>query len=229
MLMRLIGAPCVSRVALTLSNGFCAIIVGVWLGASLEAHQESERRETLRLERTLREHTAQKLIAHTNAHNHDRETVCLANIVHHEARGELRGVRRLIALVVLAMRDDPSWIGTRTVCGLAKQPRLFSQLKDVDVPHFEKAAWFENYLLAQEVYQTVWRHQLLPQGWGCVRGFKISDEYLASLDQKRRAQLGITSEAKGIRYFREKRQAVDTRGRFTFYREKGACNPLPTT
>ncbi len=208
----------------------CAIIFGLWLGGLAEFAVKVERHETARVEKLKRERTAQKLLAHVKNVDTQREVVCLANIVHHEVRGELEGNRRLVATVVLAMRDDKKWPMPKTICGLAKHRGLFSNLKNPEVSHMSDGVWLSNFLLADDVYRGIWREQLLPRGWECVRSFMISKAYLDTLNEAGLERLGITKERRGIRFFELHREPVDTRGKKTFYGPKGGCeNPLPTT
>jgi hypothetical protein len=208
----------------------CAVLFGLWSGGLIEFAVNVERAEEARAAKAVRERVAGKLLAHVQADDAQREVVCLTNIVYHEARGELPGHRELIATVVLAMRDDPKWPSAKTVCGLAKQKGLFSHLKDPELARFSEKAWMENFLLADSVYRNIWRDQLLPRGWECVRAFAISDEYKDSLGPKARKQLGITPEERGFKFFRAKFDPVDTRGRKTFHTPKGGCaHPMPTT
>lgn len=212
------------------SIGFCTLLFSIWLAASAEYAVKVKRAEEARIVRTERERVAAKLLAHVKPEKAQSEVTCLGNIIDSEVGGELEGNRRLLATVVLAMRDDEKLALPKTICGLAKHPRLFSNLKDPETPRRSDRAWLTNYLIADEVYRGIWREQLLPRGWECVRNFMISDEYIASLGPRARAQLGITPEERGIAYFRKNLEPIDTRGRKSYYQLKGGCdNPLPTT
>ncbi len=157
----------------------------------------------------------------------EREIVCLANIVHHEARGEIVGVRELIAKTVLAIAADPASKSAKTICGLAKTPGLFSQFKDAHGTKFENPLWHSIYGHMSDVY---YGPRTLPNGWGCVRGFRVSDDELEKLGPKAIAQLGFTVKATGLKYFAAHRVPVDTRGRVTFYAPRGGCkHPAPTS
>lgn len=218
------------NVAHDVSIGFLTVLFSLWLTEVAHYAVNIERAEKAQIARAERYRVAEKLLAHVRPEKAQAETICLGNIIDHEVGGELEGVRRLVATVVLAMRDDVELRLPKTVCGLAKYPRLFSNLKNPDVPKRSDRAWLANFLIADEVYRDIWREQLLPRGWECVRNFMISDAYLASLNQRRRAQLGITPEERGIDFFRRHLEEVDTRGRKSFYQPKGGCdNPLPTT
>jgi spore germination cell wall hydrolase CwlJ-like protein len=55
---------------------------------------------------------------------YDTETQCLAQVIHHEARGELRRGQESVAQVVLNRTKNKRF--PKTICGVVTQPRQFS-------------------------------------------------------------------------------------------------------
>jgi hypothetical protein len=181
----------------------------LWLAASLEAEAKGVN------------------VAKIDALHDEREIVCLANIIHREARGELRGHRRSIGMVIVARRDDPSRQWPSSICEMAVNTGEFSgMMEPIAVNAAEMASWTENLTLAREVYDEAWKEQLLPRGWECVRFYKVSDARIARLTPKAQKQLRIGT--KGVGFFK-KLEAVETRGSHTFYRDPKRCSPMPTT
>ena len=150
----------------------------------------------------------------------EQEITCLTNEVYHEAQGETAEVRKLLGQTVLAIIGDPTFKAPKTTCGLAKVPGFFSQMKDAAGAHFADSLWRTIYWEMNDVYNG---SRALPRGWGCVRGFRVSDDRLLSLKAKALAQLGFTLNAKGLKYFATDRVPVDTRGDITFYSPRGGC------
>lgn len=199
-----------NKLAVHASHGFCAILCGLYMGASLEAKASQAKAEL--------EHV--RFV--------DNEKHCLTNILYREGRGELVGFRRLIGMTVIARRDDPDPQWPKSICALAFQANQFSGITTpLKMTVEDQRAWDENTALASEVYDEAWRKQFMPRGWECVRFYKVSDEKLAKMPRKSLQQLGITTK-KGLGFF-QKLEAVDTRGSHTFYKDPHRCNPLPTT
>lgn len=204
------------RTSINFSNFFGAIIFAMIVAPGIEAiklaEAKAEAQRIARLERLKFE---------------EREIVHLANIVFHEARGENVGVRELVGKVVLAIVNDRQMKLPKTVAELSRVPGFFSNLKNPDTAKFHDANWVKIYNHMNGVY---YGPKTLPRGWGCVRGFRVSDDELEKLGPKAIAQLGFTVEAKGLKYFAAHRVPVDTRGSVTFYSPRGGCsNPTPTT
>jgi hypothetical protein len=155
-----------------------------------------------------------------------RQIVCLTNITHHEARGERPEVRKLLAKVVIAMASDPSFSKARTICDLAKIPGMFSQITHINTVRAEVKDWPKIYTEVSSVYES---DRVLPPGWHCVRGFRLSDDKMETLSSKSLSQLGFTVKATGLKYFAKSMVPVDTRGTVTFYSPRGGCkNPTQT-
>lgn len=155
-----------------------------------------------------------------------RQTLCLTNIVHHEARGETKEVRALIAKTVIAMASDPAFSKAKNVCDLAKIPGMFSQIKYVEEIRANVKDWPKIYDEVSTVYES---DRVLPAGWQCVRGFRLSDDKMETLSSKSLKQLGFTVNATGLKYFAKAMVPVDTRGTVTFYSPRGGCkNPTQT-
>lgn len=204
------------RTSINTSHFFGALVAAMIIGTGLEAHRVAEAKAEAAREARLEQVKFE-----------EKEIVCLTNIVHHEARGEMSGVRELVGKTVLAIIGDDTSRLPKTVCGLAKVKGFFSQIKGTSEPRFADAHWTRIY---GEMSGTYYGPRTLPRGWGCVRSFRVSDEQLETLSGKALAQLGFTMEAKGLKFFAAKRVPVDTRGRITFYSPRGGCkDPTPTT
>ncbi len=155
-----------------------------------------------------------------------RQTICLTNIVTHEAGGETSAVRKDLGKVIIAIANDPLSTKARTVCDLAKIPGFFSNIKITDTVQPNKPGWRNAFAEMTEVYQG---DRALPSGWQCVRRFRVSDDKLETLSDKSLKQLGFTVKATGLKYFAAKLVPVDTRGSITFYSDRGGCkNPTRT-
>ncbi len=155
-----------------------------------------------------------------------RQTICLTNIVTHEAGGETPSVRKDLGRVVLAIAADPLSTKARNVCDLAKIPGFFSNIKITDAVQPNKPGWKHVFAEMTEVYSG---DRALPSGWQCVRRFRVSDDKLETLSDKSLKQLGFTVKATGLKYFAAKLVPVDTRGSITFYSDRGGCkNPTRT-
>ncbi len=155
-----------------------------------------------------------------------RQTICLTNVVHHEARGETPEVRAMIGKVVIAAASDPSFTKARNVCDLAKIGGKFSNIKFVTEIRSTEKGWPKIHEEMTAVYKS---DRILPAGWHCVREFRVSDDELEKLSSKSLQQLGITVNAKGLKYFTKANVPVDTRGKVTFYSARGGCkNPTQT-
>ncbi len=155
-----------------------------------------------------------------------KQIVCLTNITHHEARGESADVRKLLAKVVIAMAHDPGFTKTRTVCDLAKIKGMFSQIVHINNVRADVKDWPKIHAEVTSVYEG---DRLLPPGWQCVRGFRLSDDKMETLSSKALSQLGFTINATGLKYFAKSMVPVDTRGTVTFYSPRGGCkNPTKT-
>ncbi len=155
-----------------------------------------------------------------------RQTICLTNVVLHEAGGESPAVRKDLGNVILAIAGDPLSTKARNVCDLAKIPGFFSHIKVTDSIQPNKSGWRKVFAEMTDVYNG---DRVLPSGWQCVRRFRVSDDKLETLSDKSLKQLGFTVKAKGLRYFAAKLVPVDTRGSITFYSDRGGCkNPTQT-
>ncbi len=197
------------RVAHYTSLAF-AIMVSTMISYSGFAHIAHD----IRVEEGLREYAlAQKA-------EDMRQIVCLTNITHHEARGEKPEVRKLLAKVVIAMAHDPSFTKARTVCDLARINGMFSQIVHINTVRADVKDWPKVYSEVSDVYES---DRVLPPGWQCVRGFRLSDDKMETLSSKALSQLGFTVKATGLKYFAKSMVPVDTRGTVTFYSPRGGC------
>lgn len=204
------------RTSIHFSHFFGALIFAMIVGPGLEAQRIAEAKaEAAREERLVQ------------IRREEREITCLTNVVHHEARGEMQDVRELVAKTVLAISGDKMLKLPKTVCELARVRGMFSNIKYVEEARFADAKWAA---IHGEMSDVFYGPRTLPRGWGCVRGFRVSDDELERLGPKSIAQLGFTVEAKGLKYFAAHRVPVDTRGKVTFYSPRGGCkDPTPTT
>lgn len=160
-----------------------------------------------------------------------REVRCLSEIIYREARSETVGIRQLMAMVVLARRDDPDSQWPKTICGILAQPNQISQSDQViRVSQRDMPSLASTFDIAADIYDRAWQTQLLPQGWECVRYWKISDVKLAKLSEKNFEQLGISKERKGLGFFNKLEPVETPPGSITFYRDPNRCGKkLPTT
>ncbi len=204
------------RTSIHMSHFFGALIFAMIVGPGIEMQRIAEARAEAAREARL-----------VQLRKDEHEITCLTNVAHHEARGEMVGVRELVAKTVLAIAGDRMSKLPKTVCELARVKGMFSNIRYVEEPRFADAKWAAIHGEMSEVY---YGPRTLPRGWGCVRGFRVSDDQLEKLGPKALAQLGFTVNAKGLKYFAAHRVPVDTRGRITFYAPRGGCSdPTPTT
>ena len=191
------------KAALHVSYAFCAVIVGIFLGAHFE-------------ENVLRKEAP--------------EVICLGNILYHESRGEAREHRYTNALLVKARRDDsdPQW--PKTFCGIAGQKQQISGLLEpTRTTQAEEKAWEDSLRIAYNVYRDPWQTYRLPTGWGCARFWMLDKEIINRLPPEQLKKLGITSARTGIRFFNENLLPVGQFGRHVAYQDKRGCkNPMPT-
>lgn len=195
--------------------GFAALIASGVLAIGLERDRIAEAKVEM-----LREQRLAQL------QKDEREIVCLTNVVHHEARGEKPEVRELVAKTVLAIAADPDMRLPNTVCELARVKGMFSAIKVVEEEQFRDPRWKKLY---HEVSEYFYGNRALPRGWGCVRGFRVSDDKLEKLDGKQLHKLGFTVEAKGLKYFAARMLPVGTRGNVTFSMPRAGCRYLTPT
>jgi hypothetical protein len=160
-----------------------------------------------------------------------QEIACLGEIIFREARSETVGIQRLMAMTVIARRDDtdPQW--PKTICGILRQPGAISHAdRQLDIGPRGVAVLSRALSLAEEVYESAWKTQLMPHGWECVRYWRLSDERLASLKAAHRKQLGISNERKGLNFFDKLEPVPTPPGTITFFRDPNRCGKkLPTT
>lgn len=191
------------RIALHASHAFCAIIVGIFLGAHVEY-------KTLRAEAP--------------------EVICFANILYHESRGEAREHRYTNAMLTKARRDDPDPQWPKSFCGIAGQKRQISGLLEPQrTNQKEESAWWDSLRIAYDVYRDPWQKYRLPQGWGCARFWMVKEEIINRLPPEQLKKLGITTERAGMRFF-EKLLPVGQFGSHVAYQDRRGCkSPMPTT
>lgn len=213
--MRFIESARLKKAAFHLSMGFAALIASGVLAIGLERDRIAEAKAEMLREQRL-----------AQIQREEREIVCLTNVTKHEAGGETPDVRELVAKVVLAIAADPDMRLPSNVCDLAKVPAMFSAIKVVDDEQFADPHWKKLY---HEVSEYYYSSRALPRGWGCVRGFRVSDDKLEKLDGKQLHKLGFTVEAKGLKYFAARMLPVGTRGNITFSMPRAGCKYLTPT
>ncbi len=205
-----------THIASLFSLGFAALLFSPWIlwtGANAQ-------RISIALQWQAQEIALEKQAAAY------REIICLTNVVYHEARGESRTARDDIALVVLASVKDRSFTKARNVCEYAHIKGKFSNIRSVEQVRADLPEWPKLYDEVTRVYNGP---RTLPNGWGCVRAFRLSDDKLETLKDKVFHQLGITSSAKGLKYHAEAFVPIDTIADVTFYSPRGGCKyPSPT-
>ena len=161
----------------------------------------------------------------------DREIKCLTEIAFREAQNKPIGIRRLIALVVIARRDDTDSQWPRTICGIMRQPGQISGMDtEMQLNKVQLLVLEQTQQMAAELYDEVWKTQLMPKGWECVRYWRLSDSQLASLTDRHFAQLGISRSMKGLAFF-DKLVLVDGPSKdISFARDPNRCwKKHPTT
>lgn len=209
--------------------GFLALVGGATLGFlhdDLSQLSSSQFIKPASLPRDMPEG-----LGKTNAQFEAKEIECLAEIVFREARSESIGVQRLIAMTVIARRDDPDRQWPKTICGILGQRGAISQAdRQLDLNARGVATLSRTLALAEDVYDSAWKTQFLPGGWECVRYWRVSDKQLASLKAKHLKQLGISQARTGLNFFDKLEPVPSPPGTITFFYDPNRCvKPLPTT
>jgi hypothetical protein len=208
-----------TRITAVLLGGFCVLLFYslLWdLHPSTKAQEsgsvslaQSGSVQSVKEERAQREH----------------EVSCLTQIILREARGEPVWERIRVAMVFKARQADPDPQWAKSICGQTQQKGQVSQF---DKPkHFSDEEWDENHAIAEYIEENAWITLFLPEGWECVRYYKISDDILRHLSRRAKRQYGIKS-GKGIAYFHSL-EAVEKGSEHTYYKDPRRCmKQLPT-
>src|SRR5665213_3953724 len=103
----------------------------------------------------------------------EQATMCLAENIYHEARGELPGNQYILGMLTLARVSDPSPQWPKTICGVVAQDRQFSWTLDYKLAtdRSEQKKWDEAQYIAHDLIENAWRQYLLPKGWQCARWY----------------------------------------------------------
>lgn len=148
----------------------------------------------------------------------EQATMCLAENLYHEARGEDSSSQRLIGTITLArLTDALAKKRTQTICGIVGADKQFSWTLDyrLATKRAEQAKWAQAQTIARDLIAQARAGELtLPKGWECVRYYKRTD--------------GMGTTKNGGKFF-EKLTSVGQFGRHTAYQEKRGCTmPFPT-
>src|SRR3989344_5472612 len=146
----------------------------------------------------------------------EKQEMCLAENLYHEARGEITGAKYLIGMITLARVADPKW--PATVCSVVAEDRQFSWVLDhkLATKRDEQASWDEAKRIARDLMRNAWVNYLLPRGWECARFYKRTD--------------GKGVSKKAMQFFEARLFPVGSVGSHTFFQERRGCaTPLPTT
>jgi hypothetical protein len=147
-----------------------------------------------------------------------QETMCLAENLYHEARGELPEDKYRIGLLMLARVTDPDPQWPKTICGSAAQKRAYSWVLDyrLATDRSEQKSWEESQTIARDLIANAWTKYVLPQGWQCARFYKRTDDR------------GVSKNSK--KYFDTALVPVGYFGVHTAYKERRGCKaPMPTS
>lgn len=155
--------------------------------------------------------------AHVHAKT-EQATMCLAENLYHEGRGEKPGNVYMIGMLTLARISDPDPQWPKTICGAVAQTRQFSWVLDYKLAtnRSEQEQWERAQFIARDLIKNAWVHYLMPKGWECARFYKRSD--------------GKGVSKASMRFFETRLFPVGSFGHHTaFQMRKGCSNPLPTT
>jgi Cell Wall Hydrolase len=147
----------------------------------------------------------------------ERATMCLAENVYHEARGEPSGAKYTLAMLTLARVADPDPQWPKTICGAVAQDLQFSWTLDYKLAtdRSEQKLWEEAQFIARDVIANAWTRYALPKGWECARYYKRTDGK------------GVSKHS--MQYFDARLFPVGTFGSHTAFQERAGCRmKLPT-
>jgi hypothetical protein len=148
----------------------------------------------------------------------EQATMCLAENIYHEGRGEGRGNQYILGMLTLARVSDPDPQWQKTICGTIAQARQFSWTLDYKLAtdRSEQKKWEEAKGIARDLLANVWTTYVLPTGWECARFYKRTD--------------GRGVSRTSTRFFETKLFPVGSFGHHTAYQVRRGCSaPLPTT
>lgn len=151
----------------------------------------------------------------------EQATMCLAENLYHEARGEDSASQRLIGAITLARLTDAlqtKRAPAKTLCGIVGADKQFSWTLDyrLATKRTEQEKWKQAQEIARDLIAQARSGELtLPKGWECARYYKRTDD------------VGVSENGKK---FFERLSSVGKLGRkHTAYKEKRGCTtPFPT-
>ena len=154
---------------------------------------------------------AKGLSIHAHA---EQSTMCLAEDLYHEGRGEGAENMRLIGKIMLArvLDSDRQW--PKSICGAVAQDNANSWVLEyrIATKRDEQRKWEEAQEIARDLLREAQQGFTMPKGWECARYYKLS-EWKSAFFKK-----ALVPVAHG------------EFGHHTAYREKGGCKlPMPTT
>jgi Cell Wall Hydrolase len=148
----------------------------------------------------------------------EQATMCLAENLYHEARGEPRDAKYILGMLTLARVADPDPQWPKTICGAVAQDLQFSWTLDYKLAtdRSEQKQWEEAQFIARDLIANAWTRYALPKGWECARYYKRTD--------------GKGVSKASMKYFDAKLFPVGTFGSHTAFEERSGCkSQLPTT
>lgn len=155
--------------------------------------------------------------AHVHAKS-EQATMCLAENLYHEGRGESTSNIYVLGMLTLARVADPDPQWPKTICGTVAQARQFSWVLDFKLAtdRSEQKKWEQAQFIARDLLAHAWTRYSLPSGWQCARFYKRTDGK------------GVSKVSK--RFFDTRLFPVGSFGHHTAFEQKKGCkNPLPTT
>ncbi|HVU75434.1 MAG TPA: cell wall hydrolase [Candidatus Paceibacterota bacterium] len=147
----------------------------------------------------------------------EQATMCLAENLYHEGRGERRENLYVLGMLTLARVSDPDPQWPKTICGTVAQAHQFSWTLDyrLATDRSEQRKWEEAKYVARDLLANVWDRYVLPAGWECARFYKRTDGK------------GVSKVA--MRFFDKALFPVGSFGHHTAFQARRGCkNPLPT-
>jgi hypothetical protein len=148
----------------------------------------------------------------------EQATMCLAENIYHEARGESREAKYILGMLWLARVADPDPQWPKTICGAIAQKNAASWVLDYDLAtnRSEVPEWEDAQFIARDLIANAWTRYGLPKGWECARFYKRTD--------------GKGVSGKSMRFFETRLFPVGSFGSHTAFQERHGCrSPLPTT
>ncbi|MDR3571204.1 MAG: cell wall hydrolase [Candidatus Pacebacteria bacterium] len=142
----------------------------------------------------------------------NQATMCLAENIYHEGRGESLDNQRTMGMLMLARITDPDKQWPKSICGSAAQDRAYSWVLEYRLAtnRDEQRAWKTSQSVARDLIENAWSKYKLPAGWECARYYKVT---------------GWKSK-----YFATKLLPVGSFGKHTAYEDRKGCRiALPTS